>query len=337
MLQLQNETPFPAQLALFADVDGVDALHLTVRATFSVTGSEVRVADAQRPVELADIYLGDPGRSSLARAAELHHGKPSTDVVLLGEAWAPGGRPAPEVDVTLAVGPVRKTVRVFGDRAWTPLLERISPPVPFERMPLVYERAFGGIVEIDPDTHEPLLDPRNPVGMGFARAGKRGPPSARRLPNLEDPRCLIADPADAPPPAGFGFIAPFWQPRCGYAGTYDAAWRKTRAPFLPQDFDRRFHNVAPPELVCATYLEGGEPVTVLNASPEGHLRFRIPRCRIEARVHVAGAVETPPLRLATVVVEPGAGLLGLAFQATVRCDKKRLAVERIQLGVRGAA
>ena len=60
------------------------------------------------------------------------------------------------------------------------------------------------------------------------------------------------------------------------AGTYDDNWSRTRKPLLPRDFDRRFFNAAPPGLVALGYLKGNEPVTLLNASPEGRLAFSLP-------------------------------------------------------------
>ncbi|MGK3992642.1 DUF2169 family type VI secretion system accessory protein [Sorangium sp. So ce1024] len=334
MLQLRNETPFSAMIALFPDADGVDTLYVVVRATFAIAGSALEIAEKQCPVRLADKYRGEATQSSLEHAGELHLLKTSTDVVLLGDAWAPKMRPAPEVDVMLAVGPVKKTVRVFGDREWKGLLgEHISSPVPFERMPLAYERAFGGTLQIDPDTQKPVVDPRNPAGMGFARRGKRGEISARRLPNLEDPSQLITQPSDTPKPAGFGYIAPSWEPRRSCAGTYDETWRKTRAPYLPRDFNPRFFNVAHPDLVCRGFLQGGEPVDVANASPSGVLRFRLPRCQLDVEVRIGRRSERPLPRLETIIIEPSDCLVGMLWRAAIPCDKRALQVEYARIGV----
>jgi len=70
--------------------------------------------------------------------------KPGTDVVLVGHAYA-GARPEARVDVSLDVGPLRKIVRVTGDRVWTRagMAWIASRPVPFQRLPLVYERALA--------------------------------------------------------------------------------------------------------------------------------------------------------------------------------------------------
>jgi hypothetical protein len=335
MLQIENETPFKTSLALFPDPEGIDSLYVAVLGTFSI-GRGLAVADEQRDLHLADEPWGDPRSSSLKYAGEVHLCKPSTDVVLVGHAWAPGRRAAPVVDVTLYVGPVQKTVRVFGDRAWRGVIDpQIGPPAPFERMPLRYERAFGGILEFDPETRTATLDPGNPVGIGFARSRRGGEMSSRRLPNLEDPARLIARPTDRPPPAGFGFVAPSWDPRRLRAGTYDERWRKTRAPFLPADFDPGFFNAAHPDLVCKGHLSGGEPVTVLNASSQPRIQLRLPACRFDLRVHVAGVVERPRLALETVLIEPDEDRLSLLWRAAVRCDKRALKVSKVSVSLAG--
>lgn len=331
MLQLRNQTPFKASIALFPDAHGVDTLYVAVRATFALRGGALRVAEPQEPLKLADEYWGEPGQSSLKHASDLHLGKATTDVVLIGEAWAPGGRPVPSLDVSLEVGPVAKVVRVFGDREWRgPLDLRISPPIPFERVPLVYERAFGGVQKHDPEKGPLEIDQRNPVGVGFGLRSAPADKAVRRLPNLEDPAHLISGARDRPPPAGFGFIAPSWEPRRRHAGTYDDAWQETRAPYLPKDFDARFFNAASPGLVCPGHLRGGEPVKVRNASPDPW-EVRLPMCELDVKATIDRDVERPSMRLQTVVIEPGAGRLGLVWLGAVGCDKRTLKVKLVTI------
>jgi hypothetical protein len=333
MLQLENNTPFAVQITVLPDADGVDTLYVVVAATFALAGSTLVVASAQRPVQTADTYRGDPARSSLERAGAIHLLKPSTDVILLGEAWAPRSRPAPQVDVTVSVGPVHKMVRVFGDREWKGLVDaRISAPAPFERMPLVYERAFGGVLMTDSETGTPVLDRRNPAGVGFALEGRRGGIGSRTLPNLEDPAHLITDPAAEPPPAGFGQIAPFWEPRRSFTGTYDDAWRKTRAPYLPRDFNPRFFNTAHTDLICKGHLKGGEPVSVINASPSP-FQLRLPRCDFDGRARIARKVLSLSFQLESVVLEPGELIVSMLWRGAVSCDKRPLQIEGVRLAL----
>lgn len=315
MHRIVNPTPFPAALDILPDRHGVATLHLTVKATLRL-GPTLSVDPEQRPILLADEYTGAPG-SALRYPGERHLASPGTDILVLGSAHAPRGKPAPELDVSLIVGPVRKVIRVFGDRRWSPGAARASAPEPFVTMPLVHTRAFGG----------PAV-PHNPVGVGHR--GESARPLGALLPNLEDPRRPFLATGDASAPACFAAIAPAWAPRCGFAGTYDEAWRRRRAPYLPLDFDPRFFHAAPPDQVAAAPLRGGEPVELLHLAP-GPLRFHLPtfawtmQARLGADTLALGPV------LATVLLEPDAGRLCLLWRATASVDRRALDLDEVTL------
>jgi hypothetical protein len=196
-------------------------------------------------------------------------------VVLNGHACAPRAGTT-EMSVGLKVGPLRKEALVFGDRGWFKSLGQVSAskPRPFEKIPLRWERAFGGWdrSHADPDRH--ACEARNPVGRGM-RPSKNFE-EGLRLPNLEDPQQPLRKFGEVSPPAGFGFVSPHWQPRAGLAGTYDERWQKERAPLLPKDFDRRHLNAAAPGLVAPGYLRGDEAVVAAGVSAQGAWRFQLP-------------------------------------------------------------
>jgi hypothetical protein len=332
VLQLDNSTPFRATLCSFPDARGIDTLFVVVKATFAI-GASLTVAEQQVAPCAADVPWGEPGQSSLRYATELHLEKPGTDVVMNARAWPPGGAPVPQLDVLLAVAGRTKVVRVFGERQWVGGLlgASISPPVPFESMPIVYERAFGGGHELAPGSDRMLAEERNPVGRGFRGKRKAKDFVGERLPNVENPRRPIRAVGDGSEPQGFGFIAPAWLPRRAFAGTYDEAWQKTRAPFLPADFDPRFFHAAHPDFVFDRWLDGGEPVEVIHASRRGPLRFELPRCELDVEARIAGRTETPLLHLETVLIEPDDDRLCLLWRGSVPCDKQLLRVERVRL------
>src|SRR6185312_15480211 len=201
MLQLKNNSPFQASIAVFPNERGVDTLYVVVKGTFSL-GETVRLVEKQRAVVLADEYWGEPGTSSLKYASEAHLSKPCTDVVVIGEACTPGRRPVSQLDVSIAVADRKKTLRVFGDRMWEKGLfgMRMTDAVPFETMPVVYERAFGGMHLINPEKNEVVFEPCNPVGRGFAGKRKRDELDGMKLPNLEDPTSPITKPSHKPAP-----------------------------------------------------------------------------------------------------------------------------------------
>jgi hypothetical protein len=332
MLQLENRTPFAATILPLADVDGVDAVFGVVKATFRL-GDQLTLADEQIPVTLADQHYGDPPVSSVRQPSDVCLGKPGTDVVLIGSAWAPGGRPTWQMDVSLSAGPVARSIRVFGDRVWDAGAGGASVAwvTPFTRLPLVWERAFGGTDETD---RGPVADARNPVGRGFRTSRSMRAAHGFPMPNLEDPAAPITSPRDAPAPACFAPLAAHWEPRRSYAGTYDAAWQQTRAPYLPKDFNPRFFQIAPPGLVTPRYLEGGEVVDVRGATPSGVLQFQLPAVSVDVNFRVAGTVHPRPGLLDTVLVEPDENRVVMVWRAALSCDKKLLRVEEIETVVR---
>lgn len=332
MLELRNETAFPAAILPGLDKECRDTLTVVVKGTFAVTrAGGVTPADAQLELQRGDAFFGEPGASSVKHEDECSPEKRGTDVVLIGSAWAAaGGKKAASVDVSLRVGRLSKVARVFGDRVWyrTPTGVAASEPVPFSRMPLVWERAFGGKDAADPNGG----DPRNPIGVGFTSATDA---DGVRLPNVEDPEALVQSPADRPAPSGFGWIGRHWQPRARFAGTYDDAWRTNRAPLLPLDFDDRFHNGASTGLVSTKHLEGGEPVVVTNASESGELRCQVPGSAPELAISMRGEVTEPRAVLDTLVVLPDERRLVVVWRATVPCPRALVHVDWIR--VRGGS
>ncbi len=316
MHRIVNPTPFPAALDVFPDLRGVDTLHVTLKATF-LLGPTLTVHPEQRPIIITDEYSGDPAASALVYPGERHLAKPGTDILVLGSAHAPRGQPALAVDVSLAVGPVRKLIRVFGDRRWQRGQVPASAPEPFTTLPLEYTRAFGG----------PGVS-HNPVGVG--RRGDQPRRIGALLPNLEDPRRPFLDTADETSPTCFAAIAPSWSPRSGFAGTYDETWRRRRAPYLPVDFDPRFFHAAPPDQIAATPLRGGEPVELLHLAP-GPLRFHLPTFTWTIRARLGGDTITLAPGLETVLIEPDAGRVCLLWRATTIIDRRALDLDEVTL------
>jgi len=276
LLELANGTPFPVTTVRWPDVDNRPKLTIVVKATFVLgrEGSDVRLTPKQLPLFDADI-VSDKQPLSVRFESDLVPFKTCTDVVLVGRAHAPEGKPVTELIAGLRVGQLRYGVAVFGDRTWqSQLLDTpsMSQPQPFLAMDLVYERAFGGF-----DEPAGMYCKENQVGTGFLgkRTGKRI--EGLRLPNLEDPRNQIHSWNSRPRPVGFGFYGRGWTPRLAYAGTYDDKYMKERHPLLPVDFSYRFFNGAHPDLQVGGYLHGDEEVELLNVCPGApRMHFRLP-------------------------------------------------------------
>jgi len=327
MLQVCNRTPFAAMLGVFPDPAGVECVYAAIKATFDLHEGAPRLAVKPARFLAADVFWGDPAKTSLRAAADVTLIKPCTDVVLAARAVA--ARPVGEMDVCLAVGPVRRTVRVFGPRRWARGEGGwcITEPEPFERMPLRWEYAFGGVGRIE-EGRPPEHEARNPVGAGF-HASYEEDFQDRPLPNIEDPEQLICQPLDRPPPAGFAPVAPTWMPRRAYAGTYDAQWQKSRAPFLPADFDARYFNTAATGLAAPGYLVGGESVTLSGCSAGGPLRFDLPRASVELEWDFDGRHIEAAAKLDTVLIEPDFARLQMVWRACLAVDKRVLRMRQL--------
>ena len=242
--------------ALFATV--------VVKATFQLVHGETA-----RPVAPLGLVPRDQmgAGGSLAAARETAPHVPNAGVVLSGHAYAPGAGVVPVKSMSVRLGVSRdrplvdKTLHVFGDRAANP-----SAIIPFQKMPLAYERAFGGPGVWD-----------NPVGMGGA--------GSRALPNIVDPK-------DARRPAGFGPVAGAWMPRRRLLGGADSAALE-QAIFEPsQGFDWRYFQAAPVDQQLDT-LRGDEWIVLDGMHPTlPRVQTRLPRVRAQARrVATGGAVK----------------------------------------------
>lgn len=329
MLQLRNHTPFAANIALFPNQEGIESLYLLVRASFNI-GPQWTLTDEQpEPVE-ADVYWGEPEKSSIKFASDYHVGKPGTDVVMIGQACAPGRQSVTSLDVGLSLGPVSRNIRVFGDRYWQDGM--ITHPLPFQTMPMVYEKAFGGMHLVDGRVDS--VEVRNPVGCGYAGSRRSRDMNGVPLPNLEDPAHLIRQVSDCPPPVCFGFSSPAWMPRAAFAGSYDEAWQSQRAPYLPEDFDSRFFNMAHPDLVCQDYLRGGEPVSISGMHPDGEMNFNLPRIELVSDLQLDAGADRLNFQLETVLLEPNQYRLSMHWKAAYACDKRTQKIKQIDVGLR---
>ena len=323
MLQLENQTPFKAAIAVLPDRAGIDTLFVVVKATVTLR-PRLTLAEEQVPIALADEYYGDPTASSLRASSELHLGKMGTDVLLVGSARAPSGRSIPRTLVALSVADRQKRIQVTGDRVWRG--GRPSDPQPFESIPLIWERAFGGLHRRGDQVS---AEERNPVGCGFTADRSAEEMEGQPLPNLEDPGDLIEQLGQTATPACLAPVAPSWLPRRAYAGTYDERWQRARAPYLPDDFNPRFFQCAAPELTFERYLQGGEPVQVAGVTPDGPIAFTLPDARLSIAVTVAGSIERPPANLETLAIEPDQNRACFTWRAAVPCDRRALKVQKI--------
>jgi len=198
--------------------------------------------------------------------------KPRGEVLVVGKCFTPEGKPTPAYEVSLQMGPIDKTLYVFGDRFWKRkgrILKSISDPLPFTEMAISYANAFGG-----PDYK------KNPLGKGYTPVKSNTGENVHPLPNIEDPHDLIDSPKKKPDPAGFGPIDLTWRQRMEKVGIYDQKWLDNLFPGLAQDIDYTYFNAAPPDQWLDGFLTGNESFAIKGMHPEKKaLQSRLPETR----------------------------------------------------------
>jgi uncharacterized protein YjbI with pentapeptide repeats len=244
-------------------------------------------SDLLSEASLWEMVPGELGPEEILEAAIP---KAKAEFLASGYAFPPGGKPSPACTVRIALGDREKTLNVFGDRHWK--LGTISRPEPFEKMPLVWARAYGGQGFAD-----------NPLGRGFkAVAGKQG--KIRMLPNLQYATDTLYDPDIGIKPAGFGPLDITRPQRFSKAGTYDKTWLKEDFPAFARDMDWTIFNIAPPDQWFDDHLNGDEAYCLENLHPEKpRIEGRLPgfraRCFVTRQTRSGEVFEELTTRFST--------------------------------------
>lgn len=322
---LENCTPFSVGSYALPDADGQEVFLGLFSASFRGADetSPLEPAEDQVPVTLSDVFFGDPACSSTRYEADIAAVKPGIDVIVNGTAYAPNGKPVREMQAGVKFGPLQKVLNVVGDRIYD--AGSYSAPHPFARMPIVYERAYGGT------TADQKTDPRNPLGVGFGHARSADPAVRTQAPNITYPAEPFTSPSDKPRPAGFGALGRGWQPRLPLAGTYDQAWMDAQWPLPPKDFDPRY-NLAAPADQQLPHLNSGEQATLIGLTPGGRWSFRLPRVVAPIRLIFEDRVEDQVFKPDTIIIEPDMLRVTLKARVAVTTRRNRPALREIVFG-----
>jgi len=123
------------------------------------------------------------------------------------------------------------------------------------------------------------------------------------------------------PPMAFGPLGRTWLPRRQYAGTYDETWLDNRVPLLPMDFDDRYFQASAPDQQIP-YPTGGEPVELVNLSPEGRLSGTIPRTQIVVTFErKSGRITQRIANLDTVLLLPEESRMCLTWRTRITAER----------------
>lgn len=334
--EVRNHTPYPSQYYQMADV-GEEVFHVIAsRLTFDLTRLDAQgspqLAAAQTALVTAEQFHGDPATSSCIQEGDLAPYKPRCDVLLAhASAHAPEGKPQRRWPVGLRIGDWQKILAVTGPRYVdrTLLGWRATAPDKATEVPLRWELAYGGTCQWPmhpaPGQEREIWTPyaANPIGCGWVdkawlRKSQVADVDAPQIERLDRPFDSAAANAMRYEPVGVGPVGKWWSPRREKAGTYDDAWKQSRWPRLPLDFDFGYWNAAPEDQQIG-YPQGGEDVVLAGLLPGGQaLRCRLPSIRpfVRVRLH-AGPVLPRAMNLDTLVFDMQAMTLACTWRVTV--------------------
>ena len=286
-MELINATRMTAGYNMGLEVSGRELLVVVIKGTFVLPkpGEQVRLADEQLPLIMADTFTGAPGFSSPIHEIDFAPRKHACDVLLTGHARAPEGTQVTRLRAGLRVGTMEKMFDVVGDRVWQAGLTGISAsaPLPFTEMPISYDRAFGGADRYDEDESEHDAYLPNPVGRGWHKHLKNAWVDGSPLPNTEEVGKAVSFPSDKYAPMSLGPLGRGWPQRARFAGTYDQRWLDDVFPFLPKDFDERYYQSAPEDQQLPL-PKGPLEVVLSGFAADGMRQFMLPH--FEAPVNV---------------------------------------------------
>jgi uncharacterized protein YjbI with pentapeptide repeats len=278
-------------------------------ATFVVKGTfQLKPGAPAEPAKKAEFVSGDvheeeDEKKPLRYASDFAPVKLRTDLILLATCHAAAGKSATVLRAGFRVGAYQKSVAVIGNRRWKPglLATAQTEPESFTSIPITWDRAYGG-----------KGYKKNPVGIGRQK-------EAGELPNIELPDRLLKGPGDALDPAGFGPVAPTWEPRNSVKGKFDAKWLKERWPWYPEDFDFGVFNGAPRDQQIDGFLKGDEELEFSHLHPQ-HAKYvsRLPglraRCFVGEKIDGKPVFREVPLKIDTLWIDLEASQLVLVWR-----------------------
>lgn len=336
-MDLLNATKMIAGYTMGMKPDGRELLVVAVKGTFNIphNGENPSLVDEQVPLIEADIFTGEPGFSAPVYETDYAPYKPRCDVLLNGSAYAPGGKPTKKVTVMLKVGSIKKSFNVIGNRVWEKTLGifvAATPIKPFTVMPITYDNAFGGTdnTHKDPAKHRAIME--NPIGVGFHTNLNADVINGKPLPNTEEIGKKVSKPKGRYHPMSFGPTGRGWKPRYKLAGTYDQNWLDNVFPFLPADFNEAYYQSAPMDQQME-YIRGSEIVELFNLSPQGHIRFSIPKIDVPIVFFLKkGGREEAKAIADTLVLEPDNKRFIITWRASLPLKRNIFEVAQVLVG-----
>lgn len=287
-------------------------LHVTciLKATFRLIPDHRMTQTQPEDIVLADAPHSVAPESSLWASCETVPFLSHVDVLLTGHACAPVGQWVTSQSVRVAIHRdggllLDKTLHVYGDRDDTNI-------TPFEKIPLVYERTYGGA------GHAP-----NPHGTGVI--------SGSRYPN-------IVHPLDSAAVAGFGPLSHDMR-LARLAAAEHPRFIDELVLEVPPNIDETYFQSAPSDQMLES-LEGNEWIEIAGMHPKyPRLVSRLPGLKAVGKVYGVypekpDGVRTIKLRPDILRIDVDSLQCSVVFRATIGLrDGRSLQTLRFSAGV----
>ncbi|HHH30120.1 MAG TPA: DUF2169 domain-containing protein, partial [Polyangiaceae bacterium] len=269
-----------------------------------------RLADVQDFPNDEDNHWDDDPTVSVYGPSDMAPFKRHADVVLVGEAFTPGGNPLPSLVARMIVGSIDKAIEVHQRRFFDSGGE-LQIGEPFTRMPLRYERAGGGPHSINP--------------VGLSPESERDQYGRLMVPNLTPVGTTITKPTDHVEPIGFGPIAASWEVRRKLLGRHASTWsdRRWNSKPLPNDIDGGYFSCAPSDQRLDS-LSDTERIVLEHLHPD-HPRLvcHLPGIRPCAFVERGGTARPLALRADTLWIDTTRAVCAVTWRAHVELESPR--------------
>ncbi len=279
------------------------SLSLCLRATFAlVHAGECEPLEVQSACFTMD-GSWDEANEKILHLADQAPFKPRADVLVIGHAHAPWGRPVRALVARVRVGDLTKAVRVVGTRTWRWVGQRwvAGEPRPFTTMALRWETA--------------LRTAAIPVGLDPQAPPVEGSPAG---PTLEPVNGGMA---------GLGPIPPGWPQRYGLVDEEALEWALNFAgggPVAgapPPRFPFQFFNVAPPDQQVDLMRPGAPLVLEHLSSRWPLLATHLPSARPRvSRVLGGGRRVEVALKCDTLWIDSDRGAITMLWRGLIDID-----------------
>lgn len=262
-------------------------LNVTIlaKAMFSIVPSGTATVAPPEELVRQPVYATGNPASPLLFEHDLAPYLPSAEIVFTGHAHSPNNVPVPRMQVRLALlregtALVDKRLEVVGDRVAQSNLP-VPEPKPFLRMPIVYQRAWGGPGESS-----------NPFGVGLGMGNSRV-----QLPNVV--------PLDGSRSAVCLGPVPSFYPARNQLLRGATPPELSSIPLLPDDFDGRYFYQAPADQLFDA-LRGGERLVLEGLAPHRPMiETRLPALRGLASLYLPNGAQRWILLVPTTLVVKG--------------------------------